>query len=89
VPATGASQRPQGISHSRSDCTGGTDASPPAQTSATASKNETPEQRSAAVAAAQEAAETARLRKRVRDLEQEIEILKRFTAYWVSSEGQR
>jgi len=38
VPATGASQRPQGISHSRSDCTGGTDASPPAQTSATASK---------------------------------------------------
>jgi len=38
VPATGASQRPQGISHSRSHCTGGTDASPPAQTSATASK---------------------------------------------------
>jgi len=38
VPATGASQRPQGIRHSRSECTGGTDASPPAQTSATASK---------------------------------------------------
>jgi uncharacterized protein with HEPN domain len=38
VPATGASQRPQGIGHSRSDCTGGTDASPPAQTSATASQ---------------------------------------------------
>jgi len=54
-----------------------------------AAENETPEQRSAAVAAAQEAAETARLRKRVRDLEQEIEILKRFTAYWLSSEGQR
>jgi len=42
VPATGASQRPQRIGHSRSDCTGGTDASPPAQTSATASKNAAP-----------------------------------------------
>jgi transposase len=27
--------------------------------------------------------EAARLRKQVRDLEEEIEILKRFTAYWV------
>jgi transposase len=50
---------------------------------------ETPQQRAAVEAAAAEAAEEARLRKRVRELEQEIEILKRFTAYWVRTEGQR
>jgi transposase len=54
-----------------------------------AARNDTPEQAAAAAAAAEEAKEAARLRKRVRELEQEIEILKRFTAYWVRSEGQR
>jgi hypothetical protein len=33
------------------------------------------------------AREEARLRKRVRELEEEIEILKRFTRYWVK-DGQ-
>lgn len=33
-------------------------------------------------------AEAARLRKEVKDLEQEIEILKRFTAYWVKEGGK-
>jgi transposase len=51
-----------------------------------AARNDTPEQ---VAAAAQEAKDVARLRKRVRELEQEIEILKRFTAYWVRSEGQQ
>jgi transposase len=32
--------------------------------------------------------EAARLRKRAKELEQEIEILKRFTAYWVKEGGQ-
>ncbi len=54
-----------------------------------AAKNDTPEQQAAAAAWAEEARETARLRRRVRELEQEIEILKRFTSYWVRSEGQR
>lgn len=34
------------------------------------------------------AKEEARLRKRVRELEEEIEILKRFTRYWVKEEGR-
>jgi transposase len=54
-----------------------------------AARKDTPEQRQAVEAAAWEAKEIARLRKRARDLEQEIEILKRFTAYWVRSEGDR
>lgn len=54
-----------------------------------ARKSETPEEAAAAKEAAAEAAETARLRRRVRELEQEVEILKRFTAYWVRSEGER
>ena len=54
-----------------------------------ARENETPEEAAAAKEAAAEAAETARLRRRVRELEQEVEILKRFTAYWVRSEGER
>lgn len=54
-----------------------------------AAKSDTPEQQAAAAAWAEEATETARLRRRVRELEQEIEILKRFTSYWVRSEGQR
>ena len=33
-------------------------------------------------------AEAARLRKRVRELEEEVEILKRFTAYWVKDSGR-
>ena len=33
-------------------------------------------------------AEAARLRKQIKDLEQEIEILKRFTAYWVKEAGK-
>ena len=33
-------------------------------------------------------AEAARLRKRVRELEEEVEILKRFTAYWVRDSGR-
>jgi transposase len=33
-------------------------------------------------------AEAARLRKRVKELEEEIEILKRFTRYWVKEEGK-
>ncbi len=32
----------------------------------------------------EEKAEAAQLRKRIRELEQEIDILKRFTSYWVS-----
>jgi transposase len=34
------------------------------------------------------AKEEARLRKRIRELEEEIEILKRFTRYWVKEEGK-
>ena len=41
----------------------------------------------AAAAGVDDAREAARLRKRVRELEEEIEILKRFTAYWVRSSG--
>ena len=33
-------------------------------------------------------AEAARLRKRVKELEEEVEILKRFTAYWVKDSGR-
>jgi transposase len=32
--------------------------------------------------------EAIALRKRIKELEQEIEILKRFTAYWVKEGGQ-
>jgi transposase len=32
--------------------------------------------------------ETAMLRKQIKQLETEIEILKRFTAYWVSEQGR-
>jgi len=32
--------------------------------------------------------EAIRLRKRIKELEEEIEILKRFTAYWVKEGGQ-
>jgi hypothetical protein len=32
--------------------------------------------------------EAAELRKRIRELEQEIDILKRFTAYWVKGSDQ-
>ena len=32
--------------------------------------------------------EEARLRKRIRELEEEIEILKRFTKYWVKESGR-
>lgn len=43
------------------------------------------EARSVAEAERKEAIE---LRKRIKELEQEIEILKRFTAYWVKEGGQ-
>ncbi len=33
-------------------------------------------------------AEAAGLRKRVKELEEEVEILKRFTAYWVKDSGR-
>jgi len=33
-------------------------------------------------------AEAARLRKRVKELEEEVEILKRFTAYWVKDSSR-
>jgi transposase len=33
-------------------------------------------------------AEAARLRKRIKELEEEVEILKRFTAYWVKDSGR-
>ncbi len=32
--------------------------------------------------------EQRRLRKRIKELEEEVEILKRFTAYWVKETGQ-
>jgi transposase len=34
------------------------------------------------------AKEVVQLRKRIRELEQEIDILKRFTAYWVKDSGR-
>jgi transposase len=37
---------------------------------------------------AEAAKEAAELRKRIRELEQEIDILKRFTAYWVKDSGR-
>lgn len=40
------------------------------------------------VATEAERREAVRLSKRVKELEQEIEILKRFTAYWVKEGGQ-
>ncbi|MDA8316771.1 MAG: transposase [Actinomycetota bacterium] len=40
------------------------------------------------VATEAERREAVQLRKRVKELEQEIEILKRFTAYWVKEGGQ-
>lgn len=33
-------------------------------------------------------AEAARLRKRIKELEEEVDILKRFTAYWVKDSGR-
>jgi transposase len=33
-------------------------------------------------------AEAARLRKRIKELEEEVEILKRFTAYWVKDSSR-
>jgi transposase len=33
-------------------------------------------------------AEAAQLRKRIKELEEEVEILKRFTAYWVKDSGR-
>jgi transposase len=33
-------------------------------------------------------AEAAQLRKRIKQLEEEVEILKRFTAYWVKDSGR-
>jgi transposase len=37
---------------------------------------------------AEAAKEAIQLRKRIRELEQEIDILKRFTAYWVKDSGK-
>jgi transposase len=42
----------------------------------------------AKTAAEAERKEAIELRKRIKELEQEIEILKRFTAYWVKEGGQ-
>ena len=42
----------------------------------------------AKAAAEAERKEAIELRKRIKELEQEIEILKRFTAYWVKEGGQ-
>lgn len=53
-----------------------------------AAKAEGPAQRQSAAQDAAEAREAARLRKRVRELETEVTILKRFTAYWVRSGGE-
>jgi transposase len=50
-----------------------------------ADKKANPEERKAAEEAAAEAAELARLRRRVRELEDEVQILKRFTKYWLRS----
>jgi transposase len=44
------------------------------------------EQGKASVEELESAKEEARLRRRVRELEEEIEILKRFTRYWVRGE---
>lgn len=53
-----------------------------------AANAEGPEQRQLAEQDAAEAREAARLRKRVRELETEVTILKRITAYWVRSGGE-
>ncbi len=45
-------------------------------------------EKSAPVAEVESAKEEARLLKRIRELEEEIEILKRFTRYWVKEEGK-
>ena len=45
-------------------------------------------EKNAPVAEVESAKEEARLRKRIRELEEEIEILKRFTRYWVKEEGK-
>lgn len=45
-------------------------------------------EKDAPVAEVESAREEARLRKRIRELEEEIEILKRFTRYWVKEEGK-
>lgn len=45
-------------------------------------------QKDAPVEEVNSAREEARLRKRIRELEEEIEILKRFTRYWVKEEGK-
>ena len=45
-------------------------------------------EKSAPSAEVETATEEARLRKRIRELEEEIEILKRFTKYWVKDSGK-
>lgn len=45
-------------------------------------------QKNAAPIEVESAKEEARLRKRIRELEEEIEILKRFTKYWVKDSGK-
>jgi transposase len=45
-------------------------------------------EKNAPVEEVESAREEARLRKRIRELEEEIEILKRFTRYWVREEGK-
>lgn len=45
-------------------------------------------EKDAPAAEVESAKEEARLRKRIRELEEEIDILKRFTRYWVKEEGK-
>ena len=45
-------------------------------------------EKDAPVEEVESAKEEARLRKRIRELEEEIEILKRFTRYWVKDGGR-
>lgn len=45
-------------------------------------------EKAAPAAEVETAREEARLRKRIRELEEEIEILKRFTKYWVKDSGK-
>ena len=45
-------------------------------------------EKTAPAAEVETAKEEARLRKRIRELEEEIDILKRFTKYWVKDSGK-